>query len=311
MLPLIITNPQSAGGKTKEKWAAIASDFATHFGAFDVAFTNHEGHAIEIAEREASEGRKLIIACGGDGTINEVANGILQSGIDAELGIIPSGTGGDFRRTLEIPTRTRDAARVLKTGITRKIDVGKVTFVGRNDKNETRYFLGVSSFGLAGEVIERTKEEEEKLIEKVLPTKAAYTIATLQSKLASPNKKVFVQLDEKAELCLTVTNLCIANARYFGGGMFVAPDAKLNDGKFDVVSIGDLSTAQVLLNGYKLFLGTHFNIENVNHTLAKKITARQMDKSDEIKIEIDGELPGKLPAIFELIPNALSLRIPS
>jgi YegS/Rv2252/BmrU family lipid kinase len=309
MLPLIITNPKSAGGDTEEKWASIASDFATHFGAFDVAFTTHKGHAVEIARREATQGRKLIIACGGDGTINEVANGILQSGFEAELGIIPSGTGGDFRRTLKIPINARDAAQALKKGQTEKIDVGRVTFIGHDNKEETRYFLGVSSFGLAGEVIERAKKDEEKLYEKILPTKAAYTVATLQSKLASPNKTVLVQIDDKSELCLTVTNLCVANAKYFGGGMFVAPDAKLNDGKFDVVSIGDLSTADVLLNGYKLFLGSHLSIEQVNHTLAKKITASPMNKDDEIKLEVDGELPGRLPATFEIIPKALSVRV--
>lgn len=308
-LPLIITNPKSAGGNTGEKWAAIASDFATHFGAFEVAFTKYAGHAIEIAEQAANEGRKFIIACGGDGTINEVANGILQSKRDAELGILPSGTGGDFRRTLEIPTRTADAARALKNGRTEKIDVGRVTFIDNYDKEVKRYFLGMSSFGLAGDVIERVKKDEEKLYEKALPTKAAYAVAALQSKLAVPNKKVLVRIDDKDELSLTVANLCVANARYFGGGMFIAPDAKLNDGKFDIVSVGDLSTTQVLLNSYKLFLGTHLNIENVNHTLARKIIAKPVDKDSIIKLEVDGELPGRLPSTFEILPKALRIRV--
>ena len=112
MLPLVIANPKSAAGSTREKWSAIASDLRTHFGPFNVAFTKGPGDGIELAKRSAAAGRKLIIACGGDGTINEIANGIIGSGEDIELGVFPSGTGGDFRRTLGMPSGTREAARV-------------------------------------------------------------------------------------------------------------------------------------------------------------------------------------------------------
>src|SRR5687767_13300549 len=104
MLPLVIVNPKSAGGSTREKWSAIASDLRTHFGPFNVAFTKGPADGIELAARAAKNGRRLIIACGGDGTINEVANGILNGGEDAELGVFPSGTGGDFRRTIGMPS---------------------------------------------------------------------------------------------------------------------------------------------------------------------------------------------------------------
>src|SRR3954447_15483871 len=127
-LPLVIVNPKSAAGSTRDKWSQTASDFRAHFGAFAVAFTKGPGDGIEIAERAAKAGRKFIIACGGDGTINEVANGILRSGVDVELGILPSGTGGDLRRSFELPHTNRDAAAALRDGETRIIDVGKVTF---------------------------------------------------------------------------------------------------------------------------------------------------------------------------------------
>jgi diacylglycerol kinase family enzyme len=126
-LPLVIVNPKSAGGATRENWTSIAADFRAHFGAFQVAFTKSAGDGIEIARRGALSGRKFIIACGGDGTINEVANGILLSGEPVEFGVLPNGTGGDFRRTLGISNQPREAARELRTGETRLIDVGKVT----------------------------------------------------------------------------------------------------------------------------------------------------------------------------------------
>src|SRR6266851_183675 len=106
-LPLVIINPVSAGGATGDAWPKTASELRTHFGAFHPAFTTKPSEAIEIAAEAARKGTKLIIACGGDGTISEVANGILAAGSDAELGILPSGTGGDFRRSLHIPNRTR------------------------------------------------------------------------------------------------------------------------------------------------------------------------------------------------------------
>ena len=104
-----------------------------------------------------AKGAKFIIACGGDGTVSEVANGILSSGKDAELGILPSGTGGDFRRTLEIPSQSREAARILRTGRTVRIDVGRVSFIDHNGNEATRYFVGVASCGMSTKVIERVK----------------------------------------------------------------------------------------------------------------------------------------------------------
>src|SRR5918993_1066609 len=139
-LSTVIVNPSSAGGSTGDAWPQIASDLRTQFGPFKAVFTEHRGDAAAIAGEAARKGAKFIIACGGDGTVSEVANGILSSGKDVELGILPSGTGGDFRRTLEIPSRSRDAARILSTGRTVKIDVGRVSFVGHDGNEAMRYF---------------------------------------------------------------------------------------------------------------------------------------------------------------------------
>src|SRR5260370_874158 len=115
-LPLVIVNPASADGATREAWPKIASNLRTHFGPFSVSFTEAIGDGRRLAAEAAKAGRKLIIACGGDGTISEVANGIIESGRETELGILPSGTGGDFRRSLKIPTNVATAARALREG---------------------------------------------------------------------------------------------------------------------------------------------------------------------------------------------------
>src|ERR1043165_5161606 len=137
-LPLVIVNPSSASGSTGAAWPGVASDLRSEFGSFQTAFTKVRGDASSIAAGAARKGAKLIIACGGDGTISEVANGILSSGKDTELGIMPSGTGGDFRRSLEIPAQSRAAARILREGRTRHIDVGRISFVDHDGAEAMR-----------------------------------------------------------------------------------------------------------------------------------------------------------------------------
>jgi diacylglycerol kinase (ATP) len=313
-LPLVIVNPKSAGGATQTRWAETASDFRAHFGAFQVAFTKKSGDGIEIAKRGAAQGRKFIIACGGDGTINEVANGILESGADIELGVLPSGTGGDFRRTLGIPLSTREAAKTLRTGATKLIDVGKVTFFNHENERISRYFLNVSSFGLSASINERVKA---KGLLKWLPVgsamrgKAKFALSTLREVLDLDFTTVRVRIDDADEKLLNTLNFCVANSRYFGGGMKIAPDARINDGYFDVVNIGDMRTAKIILNAYTLYQGTHLDLAEVQSVLARKIEVSPADKTREIYIETDGELPGRLPAVYEIVPNALKIRVPS
>lgn len=311
-LPLVIINPASADGATRDAWPSIASDLRTHFGAFAPVFTECAGQASKIAAAAARKGTKLIIACGGDGTISEVANGILLSGRDAELGVLPSGTGGDFRKTIGIPNRARDAAEILRTGRSRRIDVGRATFMSGEGQQETRYFLGVASFGMTAEVIERVKQRPPEWLPfhapKWLTGRLSFGVSMLQTAMQSKATRVVVQADDQPEQQLTVVALCIANARYFGGGMKIAPDAKLNDGKFDVVSVGDLGAFKIFTNAPRLYFGAHLGMQEVGHLTAAKVVARPAAKAEEISIEIDGELPGRLPATFQIVPNALRVR---
>ena len=181
-LPLVIVNPKSASGSTREKWSLTASELRAHFGPFSVAFTKSQGDGIDLAERAARSGREFIIACGGDGTINEVANGILLSNEDVELGVLPSGTGGDFRRTLGMPLTNRAAAAALRDGETRTMDVGKVTFHDHDNKTVERYFLNVSSFGLAASIIRRVKSAKvfDWLPSSAIRGRANFAVSTLR-----------------------------------------------------------------------------------------------------------------------------------
>jgi YegS/Rv2252/BmrU family lipid kinase len=311
-LPLVIVNPKSASGATRDNWTVKASELRAHFGPFSVAFTKGPGDGIDLAERAAKSGRRFIIACGGDGTINEVANGILRSGEDVELGVLPSGTGGDLRRTLGLPLTNREAAAALRDGETRRMDAGLVTFLDLHGKTAKRYFLNVSSFGLAASVLKRVKSAKifDWLPLDSIRGRANFAVSTLQEVLDLDPVSIRVRIDDGEEKTLQTINFCVANARYFGGGMMIAPDARINDGFFDVVNIGDIGTAKIILNAYSLYRGTHTDLDEVKSMLASRIEVAPFDPSAEILLETDGEMPGKLPATYEIVPDAIRVRVP-
>jgi diacylglycerol kinase (ATP) len=315
-LPLVIVNPASALGATGRRWPAIASDLRTHFGAFTPAFTKKAGDGRIISAREATAGREFIIACGGDGTINEVASGILESGTDAELGVLPSGTGGDFRRTLNLSTNAANVARALQIGRARRIDAGRVTFIDYQGAQTEKYFVGVASFGMSGDVIRRVKANtraQPSLASRLdwLGGRVSFAVAALGATLSLPAADVIIQLDDKPEARLTLANLCVANARYFGGGMKIAPQAKVDDGRFDVIAINELGALELIANAPKLYTGAHLGTPRVRHTHAFRITARPAHEGSKILLEVDGELPGYLPATFVILPHALRVRFPA
>jgi diacylglycerol kinase family enzyme len=211
-----------------------------------------------------------------------------------------------------MPNGVREAARALKDGDTRRIDVGRVTYYDDEGQEASRYFLNVSSFGLAASILDRVKSTTSL---KWLPMdrvrgRASFALSTLQEVLELEPITVKVSIDGETPKSLQTVNFCIANARYFGGGMMIAPDAKLSDGYLNVVNIGDIATAKVLLNAHTLYRGTHGTLTEVNQRLAQRIEVSAADPNVEVRLETDGELPGRLPAVYEVVPSALNVRVP-
>jgi diacylglycerol kinase family enzyme len=165
---------------------------------------------------------------------------------------------------------------------------------------------------MTAEVIERVKQRKPEWLPfkgpKWLSGRLSFGMSMLQTAIQSKATRVVVQTDEQPEQHLTLVALCIANARYFGGGMKIAPDAKLNDGMFDVVSVGDLGAFKIFSNAPRLYLGAHLGMQQVGHALAAKVEARAAVQTEEVSIEVDGELPGRLPATFQIVPGALRVR---
>lgn len=312
-LPLVIVNPASADGATRENWPKMASDLRTHFGPFAVTFTEGTGDGRGLAAEAAKSGTKLIIACGGDGTISEVANGIIDAKMETELGILPSGTGGDFRRTLGIAASIREAAAKLRDAPARKIDIGRAIFVNDAGQRETRFFVNVASFGMSTAVLERQRSGDAKkwfpsLGSRKLGSKLSYAAATVQTTLAATVSEIYLQLDNEPERRLRVAELAVANARYYGGAMKIAPDASIDDGLFDVVTIGEAGAFRILSNAPRLYFGAHLRMNEVSHSHAKQVIARPQRKDESLAVELDGEIVGRLPVTFEIVPRALRVR---
>jgi YegS/Rv2252/BmrU family lipid kinase len=305
--PLVIVNPKAGGGFDERKSARYVGALSSGLGELDVRFTQARGHATELARDAALAGQRLVVAFGGDGTISEVAGGLLaarEQGADlTDLGIIPRGTGGDFRRTLDLPSDITEAARRIRERPAHLIDVGRATFTTDDGGTATRYFVNVASFGFSSAVAAAANKSK-----KTLGAKVAFVGATLRTLVAHQNTEVFLQLDDAPEVRRTLMLGAVGNGRFFGGGMKICPDAKLDSGEFSFVVVGDMGKMDVVMNLPKLFAGTHLSLEDVAAATAKVVRARPVNPDEVIPLEMDGETPGRLPATIEIVPRALRLR---
>jgi len=305
--PRVIVNPKAGGGLSQKKWARLVGAVSEGLGELEVQFTEAPGHATELAREAALHRRPLVVAFGGDGTISEAAAGLLSAreagAADTDLGIIPRGTGGDFRRTLELPQDVAQAARHLKDATARVIDAGRVTYTLAEGGTGTRPFINVASFGFSSAVAARANASS-----KSMGAKTAFLGATLKTLAVYQNTDVLLELDGAPAVRRTLMLAAIGNGRFFGGGMKICPDAQLDSGNLTMVTVGDLGRLKVLTNLHKLFAGTHLTIDDVHAFQVHRVRVTPADASAVIPVELDGETPGQLPATFEVLPRALRLR---
>jgi len=307
---VVVVNPQSQNGQLGRRWTGLAADLRRAVGAFDDVLTRRAGDATELARQAIENGADMVVAIGGDGTINEVANGFFRDGApinpDAVFGVLPYGTGGDFRKTVDLPKDIYEAGRILVDGKRKKVDVGRIDYTDNDGKPATRMFINIASFGISGLVDDYVNKTT-----KALGGKVSFLLATARAALEYQNRRVRLVFDgdEQNAVTRTVLSVAVANGRYFGGGMFIAPEAQLDDGEFDVVTLGDLTTADMAVHGLKLYQGTHLALDKVEHARVRTLRAEPVDNRP-IRLDVDGETPGVLPAAFSVVPGALSLMVP-
>jgi diacylglycerol kinase (ATP) len=304
--PVVIVNPKSGGGLSERRWAALVGPLTEGMGAFDTRFTESVGDGRRLAQEEAASGRKLVVALGGDGTISEVADGIMgvgNVGKDCALGIIPRGTGGDFRRTLGLPSDIGKASQHVRSAPAHRIDMGRATFVAEDGSPRTRHFINMASFGLSADAARRANGSHKRL-----GAKLAFLGAAVGSLVAYENVEVLIRVDGGPERRQTTLLGAIGNGCFFGGGMKICPGSCLDDGLFDVVVVGDVSRRYVVRKIAMIYAGNHLALPPISSTQGRTIEVKPVPGSPPIPIELDGETPGYLPATFEILPAALTLR---
>ena len=232
--------------------------------------------------------------------MHEVANGIAgRSGI--EIAVIPRGTGWDFARSLGLPRNIDRAIDVALSGETRTIDLGRATYRLWADGEGQSFFANVASAGMSGAIAQRANDSS-----KALGGKVSYLWATFAVFARWQNGEVRVVVDGESRSG-RMQDVIVANGRYLGGGMKICPEAEPDDGTFDVLLIGDLTKRDLVLTMPKIFRGTH-----LPHPKAELLRGAQVsvDAADRLPIELDGEQPGTTPARFEIVPQALRVRVP-
>lgn len=237
---------------------------------------------------------------GGDGTLNEVVNGI--AGRDVELATIPLGTGMDFVRTYAIPTGFEDAVRVALTGERRLIDAGRVRYRTWGGDGAERWFANVGSVGMSGAVAQRVNG-----MSKALGGRTTFFYALTRVFFEWENTDVTVRLDGE-ERSGRMHDVVVANGVWHGGGMMLAPDAQPDDGLFDVVLIGDVSKVDFLTTAPKIYRGKHVAHPKVEVLRSARV---EVDAGEHLPIEVEGEQVGTTPATFEVVPGALRIRVPA
>ena len=289
--PLIIVNPAAGGGRARGFWRRCAEACAGI--PFEMVETKRRGDAANYA---ADAIDRLVIAVGGDGTAHEVVNGLLRrpTGSPPRVGFLQCGTGADLRRSLASPRRVDDVAAWLRTDRWRLIDVGRVgTSTGR------RYFINVADAGIGAEVVRRAAQG---------PAAIGGTLNFLGgaviSLLTHRNTLIRLRLDDGPVLSRRIRTVAVANGAYLGGGMWIAPKAQLDDGRFDVVTIGDVSRTLGIRSLPMLYRGTHGRLAQVEFGRASRV---EIDSEQPIGVEADGELVGHTPAVFEIVPGALQV----
>jgi len=287
---------------------------------WEVRFTDGPDHATELARDALSDGATTVLVAGGDGTVNEVINGFFEPmtvddptqwvaptpiNPDARLGLLAGGTGGDFRKTLRLPDMDA-AVAAIGAGHTRTIDLGLLTYTDNQSRqHRRRLFQNITSVGMGGLVDRYVKELPR------LPGKLAYAAASFRALLVFRNPMLMITIDDTFEAEMPASIVAVGNGRFFGGGMMVCPDAKPDDGEFDVTIMGDLSKWELATLSRTIYDGAHIYDPKVITRRGKHVTCASLGNREDVYLDVDGEPLGRLPATFSIVPSALNILAPA
>ena len=288
----LILNPNAGKGKGKRLFSRIEQILRAQGLTFEVHETTGPGHASELARAAAQSGSTHIIIAGGDGTVREVADGV--AGTDATVGIIPVGSGNDFCKSVNIPTDLESAAGIIRHGVVRSVDIGRVG---------PHHFVNAVGIGFdALTVIEATRI-------RWLRGLPLYLVSVLRAMIRYDCPLTAIELDDRRFEQAILLVAC-ANGCYYGGGFHIAPEAKVDDGLFDVCVIDHVSRLVILQKLAYVIQGTHAKLPEVKFYRSRRI---RLTSPDVLYVQADGDLmpeadPHQLE--IELLPGALKLLVP-
>jgi diacylglycerol kinase (ATP) len=299
---LIIVNPASGGGKTGQRWAGIQDRLRIAGAQFDVTFTHEPGHATTLARDAVAAGYRTIVSVGGDGTLNEVVNGLIMDGRadpDVRLGLVPGGTGSDFGRGIGLPRDPLESALHLLKAEPRWFDAGQIV-CKLGEGTTTRYFINVAGLGFDGAVADRVNRSSKRG-GGTIPylTNLVVTLFTYR------NMRVRWTLDGQAH-DEVLNSVIVANASFFGGGMHISPNSKMDDGQFHVITLGDWGKVEFLVAVPRVYSGTHLTHPRVKEYIGRQVT---VEADGRMFLQAEGDLFGEAPATFGLLPHTLQVLV--
>ncbi|MBA4180597.1 MAG: hypothetical protein C0506_08425 [Anaerolinea sp.] len=302
--PLFIVNPMSGGGRTKRRIGALIDAVERAGLKAEMVFTTHPGHGEPLAREAIDRGHRYLVACGGDGTVYEVANGILgaAAGDTVRLGTVGMGTGKDVAKCLGVGRGSR-AINAIVAREERRIDVGRVVSRGEDGSEQTRYFLLEASAGWVPEISQSTPRWLKRLGDT-----APYVIVTFV-KMLGPMGRPFTLSIDGEQMDARYNSVSVHNMELWGGDLVAAPGAAPDDGLLDVIRWGDLGRQAVLkaIDGQRKG-GTHLEMDGVDHQPA---TLVELSSPKRTRLDLDGELGGYLPARIDVVPGALRFVAPA
>ena len=301
----VIVNPTAGSGLAGKRWTEVADALFRSLGSYRYAFTVRPGHARTMAGEALAAGYEMVVAVGGDGTASEVVSaffdGARNRSPDAVFAVVPLGTGCDLGRTLVQGCNIHEYCAALGDRACRTIDVGHVRFVDQAGHEAQRVFVNVASFGCGGAVARSITAADKRL-----GARLGFNLAAAKALARYKNKTISVALDKRMAQRREVTNVAVCNAQYFGGGMWVSPQARVDDGELDITIWSGFGLKDFILKQRMLYDGSHLREERTQVARVKSLTA---NSEEHVFLEVDGEYVGQLPAAFRILPGALKMKV--
>lgn len=297
----VIVNPASGNGRGRKRWPKIADTLGKHGFNYEVVFTNGPNDATRIAHDMAAGGAHTIVAVGGDGTVNEIVNGMLRDDAPVNtatrLLVIPCGTGKDFGRTLGTGM-PETAARALRADATTHLDIGRIRFQTLDGGTETRYFANVADLGLGAEVADRINHSS-----KALGGLVTYLVAAVRTIIDFQPREITVDIGDDRVFHAPANMVVLANGQFFAGGMRIAPTASICDGLLEMYILADVGKRALLTSLLpRVYRGKHVGRHGVLHIRAGSAI---IQCPAGMLMEMDGEQIGCSPIEVDVLPRIL------